>query len=74
MFLIQSFFCQTSTMEYFTKIVTRYKSLTIFTKHSILDVWQGSEYACVLQYLAIITSIKYLIICVIVKHVVTQRL
>ena len=31
----------------FVKIVNGWNSLTIFAKHSILDVWQGSEYACV---------------------------
>ena len=32
-------------MKRFAKIVNGYKLLTIFTKRSILDVWQGSEYA-----------------------------
>ena len=31
-------------MECFTKIVNGFKQLTIFSKHSILDVWEGSEY------------------------------
>ena len=30
----------------FWQSVLRYKPLTISTKHSILDVWQGFEYAC----------------------------
>ena len=30
----------------FAKIVKGFQSLTIFAKSSILDVWQGSEYAC----------------------------
>ena len=34
---------QTSKMEGFTKIVNTWKPLTIFTKRSILDVWQGSK-------------------------------
>ena len=37
--------CQTSNMERFVKIVNRFWPLTIFTKQSILDVPQGSEYA-----------------------------
>ena len=32
-------------MELFTKIVNGLKPLTNFAKNSILDVWQGSEYA-----------------------------
>ena len=31
-------------MEHFAKIVNGFQALTIFAKHSILDVWQGSEY------------------------------
>ena len=34
--------CQTSKMKYLVKIV---KLLTISVKSSLLDVWQGSEYA-----------------------------
>ena len=37
--------CQISKMECFSKIVKGCLSLTIFAKCSILDVWQGSEYA-----------------------------
>ena len=36
--------CQTSKMECFTKKVNNFYSLTIFANHSILDVWQNSEY------------------------------
>ena len=32
-------------MDRFMKIVSVWKVLSIFTKHSILDVWRGSEYA-----------------------------
>ena len=32
--------CQISKMERFAKIVNGFKSLTIFVKRSILDVWQ----------------------------------
>ena len=32
-------------MEFFAKIVKNEKLFTIFVKTSILDVWQGSEYA-----------------------------
>ena len=35
----------TSKMEFFAKIVKTEKSLTIFARTSIFDVWQGSEYA-----------------------------
>ena len=37
--------CQTSKMERFAKIVNGWIPFTIFAKCSILDVWQGSEYA-----------------------------
>ena len=40
--------CQTSRMERFMKIVNGQKPLTIFAKCSILNVWQGSEYASAL--------------------------
>ena len=36
---------QTSKMEHFPKIVNSWKPLIIMAKSSILDVWQGSEYA-----------------------------
>ena len=32
-------------MERFAKIVKNEKPFTIFVKTSILDIWQGSEYA-----------------------------
>ena len=37
-----------SKMKLFVKIVNDFQSLTIFAKSSILDVWQGYEYASVL--------------------------
>ena len=37
--------CQRSKMERFAKIVKGIQPLTIFAKHSILDVCQCSEYA-----------------------------
>ena len=37
--------CQTSKMECFAKIANTIQALTIFAKGSILDVWEGSEYA-----------------------------
>ena len=37
--------CQTCKMEYFAKIVNGFETLTIFAKRSVLDVWQGFEYA-----------------------------
>ena len=36
-------------MKQFVKIVKEFESLTIFTKGSILDVWEGTEYASVQQ-------------------------
>ena len=36
--------CQTFRMVLLAKIVNAWKSLTIFAKGSILDVWQGFEY------------------------------
>ena len=36
---------ETSKMECFAKIVNEFYTLTVFTKRSILDIWQGSEYA-----------------------------
>ena len=40
--------CQTSKMKCFPKRVNGQKPLSIFTKHSILDAWQGSAYDSVL--------------------------
>ena len=37
--------CQTSKMERFAKIINSFQPLTTFAKRSILDVWQGSEFA-----------------------------
>ena len=37
--------CQTSMIQRFT-IMVDFWPLTTFTKRSILDIWQGSEYAC----------------------------
>ena len=36
---------QTSKMEWITEIVNGFQSLTMFSKHSTLIVWQVSEYA-----------------------------
>ena len=36
--------CYTSKMELFSEIVNGFQPLTISTKSSVLDVWQGSEY------------------------------
>ena len=38
---------QPSKMKFFVKIVNDFQQSTIFTKSSIVDVWQGSEYASV---------------------------
>ena len=37
--------CQASKIECFPKRVNRWKPLTSFSKHCILNVWQGSEHA-----------------------------
>ena len=44
-FVAYSELCQIYTMKLFAKTVNGYKPLTIFAESSILDVWQGSEYA-----------------------------
>ena len=36
---------QRSKMELFAEIVNGFKSLTLFAKNSIVDVWLGSKYA-----------------------------
>ena len=36
---------QTRELNFFTKINNGFPLLTVFVKSSILDVWQGSEYA-----------------------------
>ena len=41
--------CETTKKERFAKIIIIYNLLTIFAKCSILDVWQGCEYASVIQ-------------------------
>ena len=41
-------------MECFAKIVDAWKSLTIFVKDFILDVWQVSDYTSVLNSLTVI--------------------
>ena len=64
---------QTSKMEWTSKIVNGYGQLTISAKSFILEVWQVSEYAFVVQYWTIIASINYLIICFIVNYVVTHN-
>ena len=38
---------EVSKMEFFTKIVNSFDPVTTFTKGSILDVWQCSEYALI---------------------------
>ena len=40
--------CRTCKMERFPKIGNNFQPLTIFIKHPILDIWQGSEYASVI--------------------------
>ena len=45
-------------MEHFAKIVTNEKRFTIFVKTSILDVWQGAEYASELA--SKVTNVSFL--------------
>ena len=40
---------QTSKMKRFAKVVNGFQPVIIFTKRSIVDVCQGSEYACVVH-------------------------
>ena len=42
--------CRTSKIELFTKILISLKPWTIFAKSSILDLWQGYEYAFDLKH------------------------
>ena len=52
-----------SKMELFAKIVKNEKPFTIFAKTSILDVWQGSEYASELaskvKAVSVLNQFKY---------------
>ena len=45
--------CQTSRIELLEKIVIGWKSLTVFVKEFILDVWQSSEYVSVSKKIAL---------------------
>ena len=42
--------CQTSEMERFVKIVNNFQLLTIFAKHSILDISEGYDINSVFAY------------------------
>ena len=39
------YICQTSNIDLFAKVVIVLKSLNVFEKSSILDVWNGTKYA-----------------------------
>ena len=41
--------CQISMIEHFVKIVNAFYLLTIVAKPSIVDVWQGSQYVCLVM-------------------------
>ena len=41
--------CQTSKINHFAEVVNTRKPFTIFAESSILDVWQCSEYVCVIR-------------------------
>ena len=41
-------------MERIAEIVNYWKPLTIFAKHSMLDVWQGCEYASKLLFILMV--------------------
>ena len=45
-------------MELFAKLVKNEKAFTIFVKTSVLDVWQGSEYASELP--SRVTNVSFL--------------
>ena len=49
---------QTSKMKVFEKIVDGFQLITIFAKSSILDIWQGSEYASVTYFFQILLICK----------------
>ena len=53
--------CQTSKIERFVKFVKAWSLLTIFAKHSILDVWQDSECAFAKYYPVKLKECKYII-------------
>ena len=59
--------CQTSKMERFGKIIHSFQSMIILAKHSILFVWQGSEYA--LLYEKFLTDIHNVILVIILLPV-----
>ena len=46
-------------MELFAKIVKNEKPFTIFVKTSILDVWQGSEYASKVTEVSFLNEFEY---------------
>ena len=46
---LHSELCQTIKTERFAKRFINHKPLTMFGKCSLLDAWQGSEYAFVIQ-------------------------
>ena len=41
---------QTSQMELLAKVVNGFQPLTVFARNSVLDVWEGSEYASILKW------------------------
>ena len=43
--------CQASEIKCCAKIVNRWKLLTFFLKHYILNVWQGSEYTSLIYHI-----------------------
>ena len=51
--------CQTSKMGIFCKTVNGFQSLTISVKSSVLDIWQGSEYASTSGLLLLTEAVTY---------------
>ena len=48
---------QTSKIEFFAKVINTWKSLTVCSKSSILDIWLGSVYASVHRsHLAVVSA------------------
>ena len=55
--------CQTSKMKLLVKVISSWKTLTIFANCPILDIWQGFQYA----------SNKQLLITLFLEHVILHK-
>ena len=52
--------CQTTKKERFAKIVNDFQTSTFFEKNSILDIWQGSEYASKCFFFLMLSAVNEL--------------